>query len=326
MKILYSVQATGNGHISRAHQLLPFLKEFGDVDIFLSGSNASLECNFSVKYKSDGFSLFFAPCGKLDYYKTFRSFRYQRLIKESRELPVEKYDLIINDFEHITSRACKLKNIPSVHFGHQASFRSKKTPRPDKKSIVAEWILSNYATATKHVGLHFETYDEFIFPPVIKEEFIQSCPQDHGHITIYLPAYEKHCIETAIQQISPQPVHWFLPEIKQPKTVGNVTFYPVNQNFFNESLIYCKGLITGGGFETPAEALYLGKKLISIPINGQYEQQCNAAALKNMGVTVLKECNENFAHEITKWLSKTQAPTKMNANNIKMTLQYLINN
>ena len=58
MKILYAVQATGNGHISRAHQLYPYLREMGETDIFLSGSNASLQPDFPVKYRSKGLSLY----------------------------------------------------------------------------------------------------------------------------------------------------------------------------------------------------------------------------------------------------------------------------
>ena len=64
----------------------------------------------------------------------------------------------------------------------------------------------------------------------------------------------------------------------------------MNKTLFNQSLIHCTGIITGGGFETPAEALHLGKKLMAIPIRGQYEQQCNAAALKEMGVS----CQNNI--------------------------------
>ena len=70
MKILYSVQATGNGHISRAMELLPYLNEYGDVDIFLSGANSSLDFNFPIKYRSKGLSLFYTCKGKLDYTKT----------------------------------------------------------------------------------------------------------------------------------------------------------------------------------------------------------------------------------------------------------------
>ena len=35
MKIFYAVQATGNGHISRAMQLYPYLQKFGEVDFFI---------------------------------------------------------------------------------------------------------------------------------------------------------------------------------------------------------------------------------------------------------------------------------------------------
>jgi UDP:flavonoid glycosyltransferase YjiC (YdhE family) len=34
MRIFYAVQATGNGHISRAMELLPELEKMGQVDIF----------------------------------------------------------------------------------------------------------------------------------------------------------------------------------------------------------------------------------------------------------------------------------------------------
>ena len=109
MKILYSVQATGNGHISRAMELLPYFKEYGEVDIFLSGANSSLDFNSPIKYRSKGVSLFYTCKGKLDYSKTVFMLAPLRLRKEVRDLPVEKYDLILNDFECITAMACASK-------------------------------------------------------------------------------------------------------------------------------------------------------------------------------------------------------------------------
>ena len=44
------------------------------------------------------------------------------------------------------------------------------------------------------------------------------------------------------------------------------------------ALLQCNGVITGGGFETVAEALYLNKRVLTIPIKGQYEQECNTTA------------------------------------------------
>ena len=65
-----------------------------------------------------------------------------RVMKEVRDLPVEKYDLVLNDFECITSLACARKKVPSVNFGHQASFLSNKTPLEAEKTVPALVFLS----------------------------------------------------------------------------------------------------------------------------------------------------------------------------------------
>ena len=62
----------------------------------------------------------------------------------------------------------------------------------------------------------------------------------------------------------------------------------------------------GAGFETPAEALYLKKKLLVIPMKGQYEQQCNAAALKKIGVPVIKSLKQKHIATIQAWLDSDQ--------------------
>src|SRR6201996_5203255 len=109
MKIFHAVQATGNGHISRAMEILPYLERYGTVDIFLSGANNSLQLDASVKYRSKGLSLFYTNGGGLNYFQIVRQFAPLRILKEVKDLPVEKYDLILNDFESITSLACAYK-------------------------------------------------------------------------------------------------------------------------------------------------------------------------------------------------------------------------
>jgi len=324
MKILYAVQATGNGHISRAHQLFPYLNELGEVDIMLSGSNATLAIDLPIKYRSKGLSLFYSQCGGLDYLRTWREVNIGKVLKDAKELPVDKYDLIINDFDFVTARACKLKNKNSIQFGHQASFMSQKTPRPTKRNIFGEFILSHYARATDYVGLHFDRYDEFIFPPIVKKEIIDAQPKNHGHITVYLPAYQQDCISKILKSIAPIEVHWFLPEVVVPYKTDNIHYFPVNQKYFNESLIYCLGLLTGGGFETPAEALYLNKKLMTIPIEGQYEQQCNAEALARYGVSKIAELNDKTKNIFLNWIYENKPLKAIEANDIPSTIQYLL--
>ena len=323
MKIFYAIQATGNGHISRACQLYPYLQKFGEVDFFLSGSNASLNIYLPVKFRSVGCSLHYSKCGGLNYWEIAKNIQPIQMYKDAKSLPLKDYNVVINDFDSITSLACKMQKVHSVQLGHQASFVSQNTPRPEKRSIMGEMILKHYAPSPKHIGLHFEKYDSFILPPVIKDEILQAEPKDLKHITVYLPSFDKDCLEKAFNKLSDLHFHWFLNDVETKYSIGNITYFPVNQKLFNESLIHCHGIITGGGFETPAEALYLGKKILSIPIRDHYEQECNAAALKKLGVPVVYEVGDNFDEIIENWLNSFVIYPKMQANNIPETLQFL---
>ncbi len=325
MKIFYAVQATGNGHISRAMELLPRLKNHGTVDLFLSGDNSHLRLDAPVRYRSRGLSLFYNCDGGIDYWRMMRKFEPLRIRQEVRELPVEKYDLVINDFEHITAAACARKGVASVNFGHQASFFSVNTPRPLKKSMGGEYVLKNYARADRYVGLHFRPYDDFIFTPVIKETIRNATPHDLGYVTVYLPSFCEPQLTEIFAAMPDIRFDVFCHETTAIERRGNITFLPVNKQMFDQSLIYCTGIITGGGFETPAEALHLGKKIMTIPIRNQYEQQCNAAALEEMGVMRLTAIGEDFPQQVEKWMNDFQ-PLQMDySKSIEDSLEYLLN-
>lgn len=304
-KILYAVQATGNGHISRAMELMPYLQQYGQVDVFLSGSNSNLQPNLPVKYRSNGLSLFYDNTGGLDYWRMWKELNLKRIWKEAKALPVEQYDIVLNDFDSITSIACALKKIPSVGFGHQASFQSKHTPRTGKKDFAGEIVLQRYARASAYIGLHFEQYDDFIFSPVIKEDILKARPTNNGHITVYLSHYSDEVAVQALHKI--QNIHFevFSKKVKQQEKKGNVTLIPISNEGFTQSMIHAHGIITGAGFETPAEALYLGKQLLCLPIRGQYEQLCNAAALKNFNVTIIDKIIDGFSLQVEDWLQKS---------------------
>ncbi len=305
MKIFYAVQATGNGHIARAKELVPYLQRYGQVDIFLSGSNSNLKVDLPVKFQGNGVSLFYGNKGGLDYWKMAQELSLFNIIKEARALPVDQYDLVLNDFESITSLACKIKQVPSIGFGHQASFRSKQTPRPTKKDWMGEFILNNYASATQYIGLHFEQYDNFIYSPIIKEQVLAANPTNQGHISVYLSHYSDEVVASYLNQLPDQLFHLFSKKVKTINQQGNIIYMPIDNDLFTQSMIYAAGVITGAGFETPAEALYLNKKLLCIPIRGQYEQLCNAEALKNFGVPIIANLNMDFAEEVEHWLNQT---------------------
>jgi len=301
MKIFYAIQGTGNGHISRAEQLYPYLQKHGEVDFFLSGSNAQLQTPLPIKYKSNGISLHYKNTGGMDYGKISKSLGFN-IYKEAKALPIENYDVIINDFEFITSLACTLKKKKSIQFGHQASFQSKLTPRASNFNPLGNWVLNKFVKSTDYLGLHFESYDKNIYNPIIKDEIINAFPIDNGHITVYLPQYSIAFLSPYLLTQSKFNFEVFTKEVKQPTNYKNLTLLPIDNKTFTHSLIQCHGIITAGGFETPAEALYLKKKLLSIPILNHFEQECNGAAMQKLGVTVIKKIDKNFNQVFTEWI------------------------
>ena len=82
-------------------------------------------------------------------------------------------------------------------------------------------------------------------------------------------------------------------------TQGNIEIKPLNTESFTKDICNCSGVITAGGFQTTAEALYLGKKLLCIPIKTQFEQQCNARVLQELGITVSKDIDADC---VSRWL------------------------
>ncbi len=325
MKILYAVQATGNGHISRAMEVLPLLQYYGKVDIFLSGGNSNLALDAPVKYRSEGLSLYYNCSGGLDQWKTVKKINIPRIRKEIRDLPVEKYDLVINDFEYITAAACARKKKASVNFGHQASFQSSLTPRPVRKSFIGEWVLRNYARASRYVGLHFRRYDDFIFPPVIKKEIREAEPSDGKFILVYLPSWCENQLKKLFSAFTDHRFEIFCRDTREHHRSDNLQFHPVGKALFGQRLINCSGIITGAGFETPAEAIHLGKKLMCIPMKGQYEQQCNAAALSQMGVCCIPRIDDDFTRKFETWVNEKTILKLDYSNSLEETIEHLFN-
>ena len=132
-------------------------------------------------------------------------------------------------------------------------------------------------------------------------------PANEGHYTVYLPAYEEEILVERLQYLS-RSVRWevFSKHSHTPAEYGNVRVWPVSGPAFLDSLARSAGVLCGAGFETPAEALFLGKKLLVMPMKQQYEQQCNAAALAGMGVPVIKNFKDKNLDRVDQWLHQDQ--------------------
>ncbi len=302
MKILYAIQGTGNGHLSRSMDVVPCLMKHGSVDIIVSGIQGDLALPFPVKYKFRGLSFIFGKTGGVSLWKTFAKTNFRRLRNEIRNLSVEKYDLVINDFEPVSAWACYFKNKPCIALSHQSAVLAPGAPRPEHEDMMGKLILNNYAPSSAAYGFHFTGNGDTIFTPVIRREVREQEVSDKGHYTVYLPSYDD---KRLIKRLSAyKGIRWevFSKHNKKPVTSGSITIQPINSEKFTKSMATATGVLCGAGFETPAEALFLGKKLLVIPMKSQYEQHLNAAALKAMGVPVVKSLKEKHEALIWAWL------------------------
>ncbi len=302
MKILYAIQGTGNGHLSRAVDIIPELRKYGQVDLFVSGAQAEISLPFPVKYKSKGLSFYFGKSGGINFYKTFQRNSSRDVMKEIKSFPVDKYDFIVNDFEPITAWAARKRDIPIAGLSHQSALLSRKTPKPRVHDPFGEWLLRTYAPVKNYIGFHFDEYDKNIFTPVIRSAVADASISNKGHYTVYLPAYDDKKLVKLLLKFPSLRWHVFSKHTREPYHVGKISVYPVSGEDFVESMVTSAGVLCGAGFETPAEVLYLGKKLLVVPMKGQYEQQCNAVALKKLGVPVLKKVRKKSLARIEKWL------------------------
>ncbi|OYU96269.1 MAG: glycosyl transferase [Bacteroidetes bacterium B1(2017)] len=306
MKILYGVQGTGNGHITRAIEIIPHLQKWGQVDILVSGTSSDIELPFEVKYKYNGLSFVFGKQGGVDVWRTYWKLKSFKLMKEIKTLPIHKYDLIISDFEPVSSWAALKAGKPCIGLSNQIATLHPMAPMPAKTDLLGKLVLSHYAPVTIGYGYHFKALDQHVFTPIIRKEVRELTPTSEGHYTVYLPAYSDKKIIKHLQKF--EAIKWeiFSKHSKKKYKEKNCKIQPIHSDKFLSSLGSCEGVICNAGFGTTSEALFLKKKLLVIPMKNQFEQHCNAAMLSQMGVSSIKKLNKKNRDAIGNWILSTE--------------------
>lgn len=305
MNILYAIQGTGNGHISRAIEIIPYLQKDHSVDILISGLHSDISLPFPITYKYKGLGFIFGKKGGVDLLSTYRKNNIKTLFKEINMLPIEKYDLVISDFEPVSAWACYQKNKKCVGLSNQVAVLNKKAPKARKPDLLGTTILKRYAPTKVNYGFHFQSYTKNIYTPIIRKQIREQEVTDAGHYTVYLPAYNNERIIKVLSRIENTRWQVFSKHFTESYTLGNISIEPIDNENFVKSMASSRGVLCGAGFATPTEALFMKKKLMVIPMQGQYEQQCNAEALRKMGVNTINSLKLQHLEIIKNWVSNT---------------------
>lgn len=306
MKVLYAIQGTGNGHLSRAREIIPILqKHVDELDILVSGAQHQVDYCHEIKYRFKGLTFHTSKTGKVAYFGSLLKMNFLRFFKEVRNFPANDYDLIISDFEPVSAWSAKRKNVPCIELSHQVGVVMSK-PRLKSLSDLFVFYMMKYMCPTQNkIGFHFQADGQSVFTPVIRSEIRELRPENKGHFTVYLPGYWNSYL---LNELSKYNAHWhvFTKELPSEASNQHVHFKLIDNSTFLESLRTCSGVLCGAGFELPAEALYLGKKLIVIPLKGQFEQYCNAREAEKLGALYIPELSWKYHNTVNLWTKANQ--------------------
>lgn len=286
MRILYGVQATGNGHITRARSMAPRLEAEGaKVDYLFSGRPADQLFDmapFGMYQLRKGLS-FAVRNGHLQTFNTIRQADIKRLRRDINELDTTRYDLVLTDFEPVTAWAARKNGTPCIGVGHQYAF-AHNIPKAGG-NLVSRAILHWFAPAQIALGSHWHHFDAPILPPLIPEPMDTPSVRTGGRdqVLVYLPFENTAEVISTLRQLERYQFHLFCGD-KVPGQYGNVHVYPFGRTTFQARLRQCPSVICSAGFELTSEALNLGKRILVKPVQGQMEQVSNGLALQVLGL------------------------------------------
>lgn len=305
MKVLYGIQGTGNGHITRSIELLRELNSFVRTDVLVSGWHSEINLPFPIKYKYKGLSYSFGKNGGIDLKSAFKQNNLVRFFKEVRHLPIEEYDLVITDFEPVTAWAARLKSKYSVGVGNQYALQDRRLSKPRSFSPIGRFLLSHYAPVSRRYGIHYYPTVQEFYKPIIRKEVRMLMPFTGKRYLVYLPAESDERIFHWLSRFPDHEFTVFSKHYSGEHSNNRIQFQPVSTKAFLEALESCAGVVCNAGFGLTSEALYLSKKLLVVPMQNQYEQKCNGFYLKNMGATVIKGLTEEWSGDFSEWLTSS---------------------
>jgi len=306
-KFLFVVQGEGRGHMTQSIALKNTLNNAGmEVCEVLVGKSAQRQIpdfyfekinapitaiespNFVTDAKMKSVKILPSITKNIANLSTFR--KSMRILDE--KIKEHKPDAVINFYDPLVGLYYLLNKpdtplicIAHQYLTHHPEFEFPKGFLADKISMKLFTSLTS-ARAKKKLGLSFYKFDDnvknsvYVIPPLLREEVFKQQILSGEYILVYLvnSGYMENIIEWHKQNSNVE-VHCFI-DRKSTHEVEQVSdklfFHKINDKKFLSMMAGAKGLVCTAGFESVCEAMYLGKPVLMVPVEGHYEQYCNS--------------------------------------------------
>lgn len=306
MKIIYGVVGEGMGHATRSRVILEHLLAAGhDIVVVVSGSahafltgklagreRIRVEEIHGLHLKFDGNDLDLSE-SILSNLKLLPEGLSKNLGVFSDLLGGFQADLVISDFESFAWWFARVKQLPLISIDNmQVLNRCRHDDfASDDESFAFQ--LAKFAVKAKLPGAYHYLVSSFFFPPVkkarttlvppiLRPEILAAKREPGDHVLVYQTAAENaDSLVATLQTLSHRRFKAY--GTGKTGTFGNVECCAFSETGFVDDLRTARCVVAGGGHSLMGEAVHLHVPMLSIPIQGQYEQELNARYLQRLG-------------------------------------------
>ena len=305
MRVLYGVAGEGMGHATRSRVVLDQLVGEHEVHIVTSGrAREYLAQHFPHVHGIWGLTLAYDDNVISRWQTVVQNLRgsisgWPRNVAEYYRL-VEEFepDVVITDFEAFATLFAKRHRLPLISLDNiQIVDRCAHDPAliesRDADFWLARRIISMKVPRAEHYLVTTFFYPPIrrrrttLVPPLLRSEILGAASEPGEHLLVYQTASGNDALPDVLSQAGvPCRIYGFRRDLNTDVVEGALTYRPFSEAGFVDDLRTARAVVAGGGFTLLSEAVYLGKPVLSIPIDGQFEQVLNAVNLEQLGYGV----------------------------------------
>ena len=244
--------------------------------------------------------------------------KIRKVVKESRP------DALISFYEPLVGLYLRLHRDkrPSFFIGHQYFMNHPAFNSYFKSPLIKKTfeIYNNFTAPKKGIKLALSFSEEldypeknlFVCPPLIRKA-VKTSGQDGNFYLLYLlnHGYSEKIISWSrnnpgikIEAFRRQP------EKEEEVISEDLSFHNLSGEKFLNFLKNCQAYISTAGFDSIAEAAYLGKKIMMVPTKNHFEQEYNAIdaervkialKAKDFDLSLINSCSQEKFTGLTKY-------------------------
>ena len=329
MRILYGVVGEGMGHATRSRVIMDQLQKEHELRVVASGRAAGyLAETVSGVYEIWGLTFAMDGAEVRLLQTAIQNFRgattgVPKDVKRYYELTREfKPDAVITDFDSFSVLYAQRHLLPIISLDNIQMLDRCEHDHELTNSFRKDYKLAQSFVRMKVPHAHHYLITTFFYPPlkrerttlvppILRPSVVAAVSEPGEHLLVYWAGDDT---VPAILKAAGVPckVYGMGGGVQEDVVDENLTYRPFSEQGFIDDLRTCRGLITGGGFSLLAEAVYLHKPILAVPLAGQAEQQLNARYVERLGYghcvhELTAEALADFLRDIPKYQESISA-------------------